>query len=150
MLVEFLVGQGVEEHLAWDYVLADKAAVIPQVGKTARELLISLGTTWGRDAVDPDVWVKAARATVAKALRTSPLVVFDDLRMPNEAAMIAEMGGVLVHVSNPRVRPSAAAAPMEGRLAAKDADIRVDNSRDLTALQCCAVDIAAYMRARCA
>lgn len=64
---------------------------------TPRDLLISLGTGWGRKMVDPDLWVEAMR----RKLQLHQLigdVVITDVRFENEARMIREMGGTIIHV----------------------------------------------------
>jgi adenosyl cobinamide kinase/adenosyl cobinamide phosphate guanylyltransferase len=63
-------------------------------GKTPRELLQSLGTEWGRNMVGPNLWVDAALHGVQRD-RT----VFTDVRFPNEAKLIRDAGGVLIHVA---------------------------------------------------
>lgn len=62
-----------------------------------RRLLQRLGTE-GIRAIDPDFWVKAA---LADAMDESLKYVFTDVRFPNEAKAIEEMGGVLCHVQRP-------------------------------------------------
>lgn len=55
--------------------------------KDERFLMQSLGTGWGRDMVGEDFWVNIAE----RKLRTLPQnswVVYDDVRMPNEATFI--------------------------------------------------------------
>lgn len=52
-------------------------------------LLQILGTEWGRQKVDDNVWVNCVKADITKALETAPkdkpfYVVMDDLRFKNE------------------------------------------------------------------
>jgi hypothetical protein len=55
-----------------------------------------LGTEWGRDLIHPDIWVIAARAQIERYGDAD--IVFDDVRFENEASMIRELGGLIIHV----------------------------------------------------
>lgn len=69
-------------------------------GVTPRHMMQTLGTEWGRYRIYSDIWVDAWRDMVA---RTEGSVVVDDVRFPNEAKAIKEMGGVLWRVFRPDV-----------------------------------------------
>lgn len=78
-----------------EYVLKKKDEKIPYFDVTARYLLQTLGTEWGRNMVDQNIWIKLLRVRLIDHLTDSavtPLVV-DDLRFDNEAEMIRELGG---------------------------------------------------------
>jgi hypothetical protein len=78
-----------------------KEAVLPQLGKSPRQLLQSLGTEWGRNCVHPEVWI---RITLEKALghvSCGRSVVITDVRYDNEAAAIVAAGGEVWKVSRP-------------------------------------------------
>lgn len=78
-----------------EYVLKKKDEKIPYFDVTARYLLQTLGTEWGRNMVDQNIWIKLLRVRLIEHLTDSvvtPLVV-DDLRFDNEAEMIRELGG---------------------------------------------------------
>lgn len=70
-----------------------KEQVIPIFGKSARSMMQTLGTEWGRDQVHPDMWVKVATANLPTR------VVFDDVRFENETVAIRQTGGVIVRLS---------------------------------------------------
>ena len=74
----------------------DKEAIIPIFGVSYRHLCQTLGTEWCRTHVHGDVWVSVARAMLANSYGN---VVFDDVRFENEASMIRDAGGLIVHVS---------------------------------------------------
>lgn len=77
----------------------DKAQPIPDLGGcSARILMQTLGTEWGRRMIHPDLWASVWKRHVAKI--DGPVVV-DDLRFPNEAAAIREMGGTIWRVYRP-------------------------------------------------
>ncbi len=63
-------------------------------GKTPRHAMQTIGMEWGRQCIGPDIWVNAwARKAAQHAL-----VVADDVRFPNEAAMIKSLGGVVIKI----------------------------------------------------
>jgi ABC-type dipeptide/oligopeptide/nickel transport system ATPase component len=76
---------------------------------TARKLMQTLGTEWGRNSIDPDFWVEIARVKVERTLGTawrkdrpgSMAIVFDDVRFRNEARMLREYGGVVAQIVRP-------------------------------------------------
>lgn len=77
----------------------DKEAYIKKLDSSYRELLQTLGTEWGRNSVDPDIWVKCAENAVNELPGVS--VVFDDVRFENEADMIRKKGGLIIHLLRP-------------------------------------------------
>lgn len=87
-----------------------KETPIPYLGGlTARRIMQTLGTEWGRVALHPDFWVGIAAAKVERQLGSTfkksdkvPLkIIFDDVRFANEADMIRAYGGVVVQVVRP-------------------------------------------------
>jgi len=67
-----------------------KEQVIPEWGLSPRQILQRLGTEVGRQ-IHPETWTRY----VARQIEARPAVdwIVTDVRMPNEAAMIARMGG---------------------------------------------------------
>lgn len=81
------LGAGKEQPLDW----------LP--GQTPRRLMQTLGTEWGRQLVDPNIWVKLAMRRAQWALgQQFAGVVFDDCRFDNEAMAIREAGGIVVKI----------------------------------------------------
>jgi hypothetical protein len=77
----------------------DKAMPIHDLGgASARTMMQTLGTEWGRRMIHPDLWASVWKRHVATL--DGPVVV-DDLRFPNEAAAIREMGGIIWRVYRP-------------------------------------------------
>jgi len=75
-------------------------------GKTPRYLMQTVGTEWGREMIDRDLWVKVVENKIRQARREGAAgVVISDVRFDNEAAFIRQWGGRVVEV----VRPGAAA-----------------------------------------
>ena len=88
---------------ALHYIYVDKEAIIPGLGVSARHMLQTLGTEWGRACIHPDFWVKIARAKTERIMNNGGSVVVDDVRFPNEVAMIRELGGELWRIERPGV-----------------------------------------------
>jgi len=76
---------------------AKKEAEIPGLGRSPRFLLQTLGTDWGRDMVNSDIWVQAAMARSGD----DEDVVMADVRFDNEAAAIQARGGQVFYVVRP-------------------------------------------------
>uniref|UniRef100_UPI0025C6BA94 deoxynucleotide monophosphate kinase family protein n=1 Tax=Cecembia sp. TaxID=1898110 RepID=UPI0025C6BA94 len=56
----------------------------------------TLGTEWARNLLDENIWVDVVRRKI-KALDSYSVVV-TDVRFQNEAALIKELGGVILQV----------------------------------------------------
>jgi hypothetical protein len=66
--------------------------------KSPRQMMQTLGTEWGRNMIDPDLWIKVAGKRLERVQHDVPLVVFPDVRFDNEAKLIRRMGGTVVHL----------------------------------------------------
>lgn len=67
-----------------------------------RRLLQRMGTEAGRNIHGPDCWVNIARRKIEA---TTANVVLTDVRFPNEAAMVRELGGHVIRIDRPGVGP---------------------------------------------
>lgn len=85
-----------------------KEVVIPEVGYSARHLMQTLGTDWGRTAVRPGFWLDVALRQIDESRADGGSVVIDDVRFRNEADAIRERGGTLVYISRPGVEVESA------------------------------------------
>lgn len=74
------------------------------IGYSYRHLAQTLGTEWGRNMLDPGIWLRVAQARAAQAHALGHHVVISDVRYPNEAEWMASLGGTLVRVMRPHVR----------------------------------------------
>lgn len=70
-------------------------------GLTTRRLMQTLGTEWGRMQVHPELWTRAARATIEQNLRAGRFVVVDDVRFHNEYELLRELGACMVMLCRP-------------------------------------------------
>jgi hypothetical protein len=73
---------------------------------TCRRLLQTLGTEWGRNCLGQQVWVDCWRLQASRTLCRAHMVVADDVRFPNEADAIHDLGGEVWQI----VRPGAPGA----------------------------------------
>lgn len=70
-----------------------KEVPIPELDNiTARRLMQTLGTDWGRCQVALDVWVTVTRRRCQDLLNTGHKVVVEDVRLPNEHQMCSTLG----------------------------------------------------------
>jgi hypothetical protein len=60
---------------------------------TARHLLQTLGTAWGRELIHPRLWIELWQDRVRPLLELGQPVVCDDLRTPEEMAAVKALGG---------------------------------------------------------
>lgn len=67
--------------------------------KSPREILQTLGTDWGREMIDQDIWIKIAENSIKQS--DSDLIMFDDCRFQNEVDMIKRNGGHVVELYRP-------------------------------------------------
>lgn len=70
-------------------------------GISPRKFLQMCGTEMFRDVWREDVWIKLATRDIQKLLTTRDIVFVTDVRFPNEAKAIKEMGGIIVRVERP-------------------------------------------------
>ena len=99
---EMLEAMGIPQKYIYD---ADyKERPVPGYGKSARFMMQSLGTEWGREMVSQNVWTRALESRI-QDIRDD--VVIDDVRFPNECAMVHSLGGKIVLVDRPGMAPDA-------------------------------------------
>ena len=82
-------------------------------GKTLREFLIHFGQA-GREFY-PNIWSEVMRKNIYK-LKDTFNIIIDDLRFPNEYAMLREEGAKIVRITNPgrEIIESGTEAKLEG------------------------------------
>lgn len=111
-----------------------KEAVIPGFDTvTPRRLLQTMGTDWGREAIDKDLWVKVAEKKIDRLLELEGRVVVDDVRCPNEFEAIKKRGGIMVKVVRPDA-PVVGHTRYEALLEGYEFDARIQNDGTLDEL----------------
>lgn len=72
-------------------------------GRTARHAMQTLGTEWARHQMHPNFWTNIMKVKLERLPALD--VVIDDIRFPNEATMIQELGGVLWRIDRSELEP---------------------------------------------
>ena len=74
-------------------------------GKTARYAMITLGTSWGREIIGGDLWVRVMRNEIVRLMILNPdvKIVVDDTRHPNEYTMLVSLGAKIHCIRRPSV-----------------------------------------------
>lgn len=81
-----------------------------QVEISPRYLAQTLGTEWGREIIDQQIWLKIAQQKYARVSETSEMkggrivgmgMIIPDVRFENEAQWIVDAGGLLLKVERP-------------------------------------------------
>ncbi len=75
-------------------------------GLTARRLMQTLGTEWGR-ALDSEFWVRVLEAQIF----WGEDYVIDDMRFPNEYDMLKRRGAIMVRIDRPTDHEEGTLAP---------------------------------------
>lgn len=109
----------------------NKEATIPVLGKSPRQLMQTLGTEWGRDLVNPNVWVILAHDQLN--MRGAGMVI-TDMRFDNEAKWVRSVGGQVIHISR-KDAPSVNAHSSESGVQRAPEDLEVANDGSIADLQ---------------
>jgi hypothetical protein len=97
-------------------------------GKTPRYAMQSLGTEWGRDTIFRRIWLESWKRSIEGISK----VVVEDLRFPNEAELIRELGGEIWRVT--RLTSSIGDHKSEVEMRQINPDVVIKNDGDLNSL----------------
>lgn len=127
---------GYSDHITRRMLYVDlKEEPIPALnGVTTRHCLQTIGTEWGRQWIDSDIWVKIAIAKANRARDAGHPVVIDDMRFPNELAAVRASDGCAVFVERPGVVVTSGHLS-EGQIKRGDCDYCIFNGGDIPRLQ---------------
>ena len=126
-----LVPLGID--MADPYWQANKEAILPALGASPRRLMQTLGTEWGRQLINPDLWLILAKQ---RLLNLGPGMVIADVRFENEASWVRAHGGRVIHIERPKsvaVEAHASEAGIEFK--GEEGDIKIVNGGTLEDLQ---------------
>jgi hypothetical protein len=99
MIRTMMIEAGIHPDTAERLLTIYKEMPIPQLGgRSARYLLRTLGTEWGRDLINVNIWTDIAMGKVARA---KGLVVIDDMRFPQERDAILKAQGEVWRIDRP-------------------------------------------------
>lgn len=113
------------------YWQARKEEPIPALGVSPRRMMQTLGTEWGRQLINPNLWLIMAHQ---RLLQNGPGMIISDVRFDNEAAWIRKHGGRIIHVIRPDTKAVEAHASEDG-IEMQDTDARLFNNGTLEELQ---------------
>lgn len=91
MLMAGLRELGVSRELLSD--AAAKERPIESLGKSPRQLMQTLGTEWGRQMINEDLWVLLAERALVQYRKFASGLVLTDVRYENEAHLVRRHGG---------------------------------------------------------
>jgi hypothetical protein len=122
----------------WDPALMDnrvwKETTIPDIGKSPREMMQTLGTEWGRELVNQRLWLLLARRNIEAAKAAGlPGLVLTDCRFKNEAEFVHEHGGKVIELRRRRL-DAVAAHVSERPLDPHLVDLRINNDGSIADL----------------
>jgi hypothetical protein len=103
MVYTLLIEHGYTHETAISYIEVDKSVPISGIAgsPTARELLQTLGTEWGRNMISTNLWLAEWETKARVWSRSGVSVVADDLRFPNEIEAVNRLGGWTWRVERP-------------------------------------------------
>lgn len=127
MLDALLLSYGYSQREIERMLTIDKEVLLGEIEQSPRHLLQTLGTEWGRNCINPDLWLLVARQKILHA--DSDYIVFDDVRFENEAAMIRDLGGLIIHIDRGELLSDFHAS--EAGIDDHEADAFVDNDHSL-------------------
>lgn len=103
---------------------------------TPRHMMQTLGTEWGRDTINDNIWVIAAAQRIKQMHRSQPdaTILITDVRFQNEADFVRK-NGFLIHVERPIQRIDGSTHRSENRLSMLDRDYYIINDGGLDDLR---------------
>lgn len=103
MLAALLQANGMKSDEITRYLTGDlKEEVIPCLGVTSRYAQITLGTEWGRNLINDNLWAN----TWMKGIEEGDSVMNDSVRFRNEEQAIQLLGGLTIMIKRPGTRPA--------------------------------------------
>jgi len=106
-----------------------KERTLKELGKSPRQLAQTLGTEWGRELVNPRLWLLVA----AKEIKRHQKVVISDVRYDEEAEYVRAIGGRIFMIDRPgTVKLNHKSS---GELSPEYVDVQVNNSASIAQLK---------------
>ncbi|AEJ02204.1 hypothetical protein Nit79A3_2432 [Nitrosomonas sp. Is79A3] len=141
------IRQGISTMLEipWDHMIDHELKELPMAelcGKSPRQAMQTLGTEWGRNCIDPHIWLKVAERKMEYIRRLAETgnayisgIVISDIRFPGEAKWLREQGGSIWHIRRPN-NPNATKAGHESEipLIPEEGDSFIINDGDIDKL----------------
>lgn len=121
-----------EQHTDGDL----KEVVDPDFGISPRAAMQKLGTEFGREMVNPNMWTTRANKEFDRLLHNEFMkgyfngMVVSDVRFENEADWVRERGGTIIHVTRSKAIAVREHKSEQG-IAPKDGDVIITNDNTL-------------------
>ena len=131
MLKTLLTYAGVPHPEIEEIINGDKKSLPLDLfnGHSGRTLMQTLGTEWGRQMVDAELWTRLMERRAKSLVKAGMAVVITDVRFPEERDHVKAMGGLMVYIDNPRVERTDHQS--EGRILPHTCDLVVPNLGDM-------------------
>lgn len=117
----------------WDdsmFTQAKKNLVDPEFGISPRKAMQTLGTEWGRELINSDLWLILAGKRAEGILAGDFNVLITDTRFENEAQWIRKNGGMIIHLDR-NVEKVESHVSEQGIKFVDGIDIKIDNNETL-------------------
>lgn len=124
------------------YWQARKEVTIPVLGVSPRRLMQTLGTEWGRQLINNDIWLLMAQR---RLMQNGAGMIISDVRFENEAAWVRECGGLIIHVHRGD-KATVEAHESEAGIAVAPKDCQLFNNGTLEELQLAVRELADVYR----
>lgn len=117
----------------WDdsyFAHPKKNEIDPRYGISPRKAMQTLGTEWGRNLINTDLWLMIAGEKAKEYLTWGYDVLITDVRFENEANWVRTNGGVIWHVLRDGVQGAGTESKhaSESGIVFVSGDIRIDNN----------------------
>lgn len=104
-----------------------KEEIIDWLGVSYRHMAQTLGTDWGREMVNDNIWVLVAKRKIDQIHANGFHAIVTDVRFDNEAEFLRKHGGVIWHIKRANVQ-SVAAHKSEAGVTFVDGDAVIFNN----------------------
>ena len=110
-----------------------KERIHPYWGITPRKAMQLLGTEYGRDLINKDLWVMRGESEIKKNADEDKGTIISDVRFENEANIIRSRGGIIIHIVRPDLDKTKEnyKHASEGGIPIQHGDFMLDNSGTL-------------------
>ena len=102
-----------------------KEEIEPTLKTSIRHMMRTLGTEWGRKCIRESFWVDIAEGRIKSSCAS--IILFDDLRFPNEYEMLKKHGAKFIKIVRPAVAKEAEHAS-DGALNGYYFDLVIENT----------------------
>jgi hypothetical protein len=69
-------------------------------GKSLRDFMQLMGTEFGRNMIDPGMWLQCLQTRIQNHKK----VIITDVRFPNEADFVHTLGGIVIEIQRPSIQ----------------------------------------------